>query len=222
MKSTDQSESIRSDEFQWNDNRAPQSHSYLAPIVLGALRAIKQRSRRKSLKVLDIGCGNGAFTAMMAREGFEVVGCDYSKSGIEICRSTYPHLNFFQQDINHPLPEHYHGSFDCVVSLEVIEHLFFPRNLFDRAKEALGDEGVLILSTPYHGYIKNLALALANKFDDHWHPLRDYGHIKFFSRRTLSQLVRECGFDVKHFRRVGRVPPLAKSMVIVAKRSREE
>jgi hypothetical protein len=76
--------------------------------------------------------------------------------------------------------------------------------------------GVLILSTPYHGYLKNLALAITDEFDDHWHPLRDFGHVKFFSRRTLVRLACESGFSVRQFMRVGRIPAFACSMILVA------
>jgi 2-polyprenyl-6-hydroxyphenyl methylase/3-demethylubiquinone-9 3-methyltransferase len=64
--------------------------------------------------------------------------------------------------------------------------------------------------------LKNLALAASNRFDTHWHPLRDFGHVKFFSRTTLTNLLQEEGFVVSKFRRLGRMPPLAKSMLIRA------
>ena len=78
------------------------------------------------------------------------------------------------------------GTFDTVLSAEVVEHLFLPRELFARAREALGDGGRLVVTTPYHGYAKNLALAVFGQFDQHWVPLSDYGHIKFFSKATLG------------------------------------
>ena len=77
-------------------------------------------------------------------------------------------------------------------------------------------QGMLVISTPFHRYWKNLALALTNRFDTHWPPLRDFGHVKFFSRKTLSRLVLEGGFSVVDFMRVGRIPPLAHSMIVVA------
>jgi len=101
-----------------------------------------------------------------------------------------------------------------VVAVEVVEHLLLPRQLLERAREALRPGGIFIATTPYHGFLKNLALALTNKFDHHWHPLRDYGHVKFFSRETLSQLFGEQGLKVQRFARVGRVPALAKSMIL--------
>jgi 2-polyprenyl-6-hydroxyphenyl methylase/3-demethylubiquinone-9 3-methyltransferase len=75
--------------------------------------------------------------------------------------------------------------------------------------------GVAVISTPYHGYWKNLAQALTGKMDGHFTALWDHGHIKFWSMRTLGELLREAGFvDV----RFGRVPALAKSMAAVAKK----
>ena len=78
--------------------------------------------------------------------------------------------------------------------------------------------GVAIISTPYHGYLKNLALAVSGRLDRHFTALWDHGHIKFWSIETLSKLLREAGFNRLEFRRVGRIPPLAKSMIAIARR----
>jgi 2-polyprenyl-6-hydroxyphenyl methylase/3-demethylubiquinone-9 3-methyltransferase len=66
--------------------------------------------------------------------------------------------------------------------------------------------------------LKNLALSIANKWDFHHTPLWHGGHIKFWSRKTLSQLLTEGGFEVVGFHGVGRLPLLWKSMVIVARK----
>ena len=74
-----------------------------------------------------------------------------------------------------------------------------------------------IVSTPYHGYWKNLALSLVpGAWDRHHHPLRDHGHIKFWSERPLRALLLQAGFNSVRFKRLGRVPALAKSMIAVA------
>ena len=75
-----------------------------------------------------------------------------------------------------------------------------------------------MISTPYHGYIKNVALAVTGKLDAHFTALWDGGHIKFFSIATLSQLLEEAGLRDITFKRVGRVPVLAKSMLAIARR----
>ena len=74
-----------------------------------------------------------------------------------------------------------------------------------------------IVSTPYHGYWKNLALSLVpGVWDRHHHPLSDHGHIKFWSMRTLRALLLHAGFKAVRFDRAGRIPALAKSMIAVA------
>jgi hypothetical protein len=59
-------------------------------------------------------------------------------------------------------------------------------------------------------------MALTGKMDNHFTALWDYGHIKFWSIKTLQQLLEEAGFMNIRFRRVGRIPALAKSMIAVA------
>ncbi len=197
-------------EFVWKGREVPESHHYLMPSVLAALRDFESRM------VLDLGCGNGAGTARLDREGFATSGCDASGSGLALARETHPHLSFFLHDIATPLPAGHVHHYDAVVSLEVIEHLMQPRQLALRAREALRPGGLFILSTPYHGYWKNLALALCNAFDAHWHPLRDFGHVKFFSPATLHPLLQESGFSILESRRLGRIPALARSLLVVA------
>ena len=86
-----------------------------------------------------------------------------------------------------------------------------------RERSSIYSSGVVaILSTPYHGYWKNLALALCGRMDAHYTALWDNGHIKFWSMSTLSELLREAGFINIRFERVGRIRAVAKSMIALA------
>jgi hypothetical protein len=58
-------------------------------------------------------------------------------------------------------------------------------------------------------------LSVFNKWDKHHTPLWDGGHIKFWSKHTLSSLLSEEGFEVKEFIGCGRVPYMWKSMLLV-------
>jgi 2-polyprenyl-6-hydroxyphenyl methylase/3-demethylubiquinone-9 3-methyltransferase len=91
-----------------------------------------------------------------------------------------------------------------------------PRTLFTRCREALGESGQAIITTPLHGFWKNLAIVVTGMSDHHWDPLADYGHIKFFSKKTLSQMARECGFEPVRVVGAGRVPLLQATMVMTA------
>ena len=105
-----------------------------------------------------------------------------------------------------------------MLSLEVIEHVYMPRKFAETCFELLDPGGHLILSTPYHGYWKNLALAITGRMDRHFTALWDNGHIKFWSIETLGMLLREAGFSNVRFVRTGRIPVLAKSMIAVAEK----
>jgi 2-polyprenyl-6-hydroxyphenyl methylase/3-demethylubiquinone-9 3-methyltransferase len=108
------------------------------------------------------------------------------------------------------------GTFPAVISLEVVEHVYAPRDYARQLFELVQPGGLAVISTPYHGYIKNVALAVSGKLDNHFTALWDHGHIKFWSMRTLGQLLVEAGFTRTKFFRVGRFAPLAKSMIAVA------
>lgn len=208
---TDRELSLKAEEFVWDTAINTEVHTYVRPILENWL------ADKKGNHLLDLGCGNGVLTSQLEKLGLLCTGTDFSESGINIAKKTFPNVNFFQSLIENPLLDEHKNKYDIVLAVEVIEHLLLPRQLFERAKEALKPNGTLIITTPYHGYFKNIALALANKYDTHWHPLRDYGHVKFFSLSTLSTLFKEQGFKVTRVKRVGRVPIFARSMMIEGK-----
>ena len=74
------------------------------------------------------------------------------------------------------------------------------------------------MTTPYHGYLKNLALSLAGKWDHHHTALWHGGHIKFWSRRSLTKLLTAESFLHQQFLGVGRLPWLWNSMVLVMRK----
>lgn len=105
-----------------------------------------------------------------------------------------------------------------MISLEVVEHVYAPRDYARTLFDLVEPGGTAIVSTPYHGYLKNLALALTGRMDRHFTALWDHGHIKFWSIPTLTTLLTEAGFENIRFHRVGRIPALAKSMIAVAQK----
>lgn len=170
-------------------------------------------------RVLDVGCGNGYWAGQFQRRGCTVVGIDPSPTGIQIARATYPAVRFEQVGIaSNTLPALGEDPFDLVVSTEVVEHLYDPPAFAAACFAALRPGGRIVVSTPFHGRLKDVVLAVTGKFDVHHDVLRVGGHIKFFSRVTLERLLLEAGFCDPRFVGAGRVPQLWKSMVVVAER----
>lgn len=189
-------------------------HGTFTPVVLDLSGVVGPGTR-----VLDAGCGNGALAAEYLRRGCTVVGVDLSTSGIEQARCSYPDARFermgVEQDILNRLGE---APFDLVVGTEVIEHLYDPRTYVRGCSAALKSSGRLVLTTPYHGYLKNLAISIMGRWDSHADPLWDGGHIKLWSKATLRRLLREAGFMNLRFRGAGRMPWLWKTLAVAADR----
>jgi 2-polyprenyl-3-methyl-5-hydroxy-6-metoxy-1,4-benzoquinol methylase len=192
-------------------------HSWSASYVADR---IIQMARSSPGPVLDLGCGNGALVNRLLDEGFDAYGVDSSTTGIAQGSSLRPG-RFWQMNIeDDELPRELRAiPFKTVISTEVIEHLYNPRALITLAGNILqaSGGGVLIVSTPYHGYLKNLLIALLGRYDQHHTVLWDGGHIKFFSRKTLESMLTEHGFIMEQFCGIGRVPLLWKSMVVLAR-----
>lgn len=200
-------------EYRYADSAPTWANSYLWPVLN---RVIAQHDDWPDKRAFDLGSGNGATSAMLAQRGFAVTAVDTSPTGVAIARRAHPSVRTELGNAYDDLASIY-GTFPLVVSLEVIEHCIDPRTFAKTFLSLIAPGGVGFLSTPYHGYWKNLALAVSGKMESHFTALWDGGHIKFFSIATLGSLLDECGAKGTSFLRVGRIPCLAKSMVAIIK-----
>jgi 2-polyprenyl-3-methyl-5-hydroxy-6-metoxy-1,4-benzoquinol methylase len=200
-------------DYNWTDEEFTNAHSYLRDAISDFLPG-------DSSAILDVGCGNGALANYFIARGYNVYGIDASSSGIEIANRINPGRFFIQNIEEMRLPDQLKDiHFKTILSTEVIEHMYDPRGYIKFCRMALGksSDGNLIISTPYHGYLKNLSISIMNGWDAHFTALWDGGHIKFWSSRTIKTLLNEANFEIDAFRGCGRIPLLWKSMIINAK-----
>jgi len=165
-----------------------------------------------SARVLDVGCGRGRCTLALAEAGYRAVGIDVSERAITEARAAVPGAEFHVPNLSSPMP-FADGSFEAAFMTDVIEHVFDPRTVVQELFRVLGPGGKLLISTPYHGLIKNVMIALF-KFDRHFDPQGP--HIRFFSRNSLTKLLREVGFGSFTYFYLGRVFPVWKNLVVTA------
>jgi len=172
----------------------------------------------KNQYILDLGCGNGYLVNYLIKLGYNAYGTDASEKGIAIAQKTN-HDRFFVQDLSSDaLPPQLQAiPFDTIITTEVIEHLYNPQAFIDFCRQQLKPGGELIITTPYHGYLKNLMLSIFNRWDSHMDPLWLGGHIKLWSRKTLTKVLTNSGFTVIQFKGCGRFPYFWKSMIIKAR-----
>lgn len=203
---------------EWPDNDSgfhdgPRSiHAHVTrPIV-------EQLAKAGAHTVLDLGCGNGWFTQSLVRCGFEVLGVDHNEAVLGQAQQQRPSIRFQSMDVLRGLPPGLSERFDAVVAIDLIDHVSRPRRMIETALAALKPGGLLVVTCAYYGYAKNLALALAGRFDSRWDPLLDEGRLKFFSQATLVALLSEFELQDLHFQTVGRIPMFARSMLVAARK----
>ncbi|MDB4919651.1 class I SAM-dependent methyltransferase [Mucilaginibacter sp.] len=201
-------------DYGFHSDGPTHNFSYQLNELVGLIDKVKNKY------ILDLGCGNGYLVNFLIEQGYNAYGTDASEKGIAIAQKTNPG-RFFVQDLSaDALPRQLQGiPFDTIISTEVIEHLYNPEAFIDFCRQQLRQGGELIITTPYHGYFKNLTLSIFNRWDSHLDPLWLGGHIKLWSKNTLTKVLTNAGFTVIAFTGCGRFPYFWKSMIIKAKLS---
>lgn len=146
-------------------------------------------------RLLDVGCGAGS-VADLARASFQrVCGCDLSIHALR--RASLRGMAVACVDLNAGVLPYRDNSFDCVTCLEVLEHVVDPLRLLKEVRRVLRPQGRLVLTTPNIRYFRNiLKLVLEGRFP---HTTTDTfvwggGHLHYFTRADLAQLLGEAGF----------------------------
>ena len=162
-------------------------------------------------RVLDLGSGDGSFTAAAAALGADVVGAEVAAAAIERARRRHAGLEFRLVPVDGPLPFE-DGSFELVWSSEVIEHVADTARWLSEVRRVLKPAGRLLLTTPSHGRLR-LLLGGVEQFSE---PLGD--HLHLYTLRSLSGLLVDFGFGDVRVRRSGGPPWLRRLLLASAAR----
>jgi 2-polyprenyl-6-hydroxyphenyl methylase/3-demethylubiquinone-9 3-methyltransferase len=173
--------------YDWNKDSPEDCHSYVLPTILKLLPCGKHI-------ILDAGCGNGYIAGKLISFGYFVTGIDVSPDGIFLARNAYPNGVFEIRSVYEDLSDLI-TNVDIVISSEVIEHLYYPNRFLQNMNSILKLGGWLLLSTPYHGWLKNSLISLTGQWDKHHMVDWEGGHIKFFSEKSLTNLLTVNGFE---------------------------
>ena len=140
----------------------PQSCGYIAPEILHILASLNVK------RFCDLGSVNGTLAGLLCNAGNEAAGVEYDRQRVEISKTNFLKGRFYHLGVDDdpaPILNTEGKVFDVIVSTKVIQHLFSPYSLPKFVRKIVNEGWHIIVSTPYHGYIKNLALLVFNKWD---------------------------------------------------------
>jgi SAM-dependent methyltransferase len=161
-------------------------------------------------RLLDFGCGGGAFLQRMHRLGWRVTGLDISAEAIHHIRRG---LGLHALDGTLPYPAFSPGSFDVITMWHSLEHVHNPREVLEQAYFLLAPGGKLLVAVP------NIDSLPFRWFGSSWYGLDLPRHLTHFCPHTLGWMLERAGFRVGAIRMIPQSSWVRSSAKIASQRS---
>jgi len=153
------------EKWDWNSYRYQERFSLVFALV--------EKHVPKRAQIIDIGCAQGNFSSGLAALGYNVLGLDirrkilrYAKWKSNKLKIDSRYINFIVgSTLNLPIAD---NTYDCILFLEIIEHLNSPEKALKELKRILKKDGILILST-----VNNIGLLGRKSFSQFKRNLRE-------------------------------------------------
>jgi SAM-dependent methyltransferase len=152
-----------------------------ARYILAIINSVRHLSKED--RILDIGCGKGDLIRILSKDG-------YQAEGVELSLTAYNQLIdnelcVYHGDIAKGL---LHGKkYDVIVSADVIEHVYSPKDFLKSVYELLDERGIFLCLTDMADYFLNIEKSS-------WVQLTPDVHIYYFDQNTFKKYFTECGF----------------------------
>lgn len=138
-------------------------------------------------KILDIGCGTGAFLTKFKEKGWETCGTDIIKPLISYARKVHS-LTVLEGNIEDiPLKENY---FDVITINNVLEHVYHPDKTLIKVRKLLKKDGIIMIAVPNSESIGH------HLFRKNWNLFSPGRHLYIFSPNNITTILERSGLDV--------------------------
>lgn len=192
--------------WDWNSQYRIDDSSYKWPAIKKLL------PKKANYTFLDYGCGQGRMLSHIQTDNPKatLIGMDVSSVALKRAKKKIKSVKLLRVADGQPLPVPTR-SIDFLICLDVVEHVYDTESLFKEFSRVLKPNGKILISTPYHGLIKNVIIALFI-FETIYDPTGP--HIRFFTKKSLSELLYKNSLVPTEYGLYGRIFPINRGMYV--------
>lgn len=187
------SEKALQETFSWARSQVFSTYNH----ALGYYQAQACLENARGHSLLDMPCGDGALTAMLAPSFSRVVGIDASSKHLELAKRTLPDVEFHES-----LIEDFNTSerFTTITMLNILEHVVDPVGVLRKAASLLVDDGILLVHVPNANAVnRRLAVLMGTLTDcEELSPfdIEIAGHRRSYTQKTLAADIEKSGLKI--------------------------
>lgn len=146
--------------------------------------------------VLDVGCATGYLSCELKKKGCYVVGLEKNQELAKIAQKYCDELIIGDAEtIKLPYKDH----FDVILFADIIDFFKYPKEVLIKFRSYLKENGYIVVSVPnIANWSMRLSLLFGN-FDYRATGILDAGHLRFFTLKTIRELLKRSGFKIESF-----------------------
>jgi 2-polyprenyl-3-methyl-5-hydroxy-6-metoxy-1,4-benzoquinol methylase len=146
--------------------------------------------------ILDVGCATGYLGVAIKKKGNKVYGIEISEKAAKKAKEDLDDVIVGNiEEIEIPYPKKY---FDLIICSDILEHLISPEQVLVKLAKYLKLNGVLLVVVPNVAHFSLRWMLLRGKWKYTRTGSMDYGHIRFFTKKSMTKLLERSGYKTKY------------------------
>ena len=159
-------------------------------LLLDMIKFLKRREEKRSLKILDCGCGDGYYTNILSTiDNLNIIAIDSNPIRVKRAQKKCQNVSFYCMAISE-LTEKINKKFDLIWFSQVIEHIEDDEGVLKLLNNLLDDDGILIIGTPNEG---SILYSLKQKITNY---RNNSDHVHFYTLNEITQKLKKCGYKI--------------------------
>lgn len=184
---------VTSQHTKWNARLYDDKHAF---VYKYGEDLVEDLAPRAGERILDLGCGTGYLTHLIAQKGATVTGIDNSATMIEMADNMYPGLNF---QVSSATDFHFDEPFDAIFSNAVLHWVLDKESAIDCIYRNLRPGGRLVMEMGGKGNVEEILVTTRKVLTRHGFYSNAATQLWYFpSVGEYTTLLEKRGFRIKH------------------------